>query len=196
MWSPSKDYRVCSEHFVDGKPTPQNPLPTLQLGYAGAEKRVKRMCLFQETGQHKRKKKVILPTKPVETGPYEVPVDDPELEILTHETHSNFPFIMAFAALFLSVFLMLIECRKKNLALMAENTRLRAEITSLKVSLHSESLLKKDEDVQFYTGLPTKTLFNKLHSLVAPLVNRRWTGTVSRPKNVRKFKKIPSRVWS
>ena len=28
-WSPSKYTRICSQHFVDGKPTEENPLPTL-----------------------------------------------------------------------------------------------------------------------------------------------------------------------
>jgi hypothetical protein len=28
-----KNIRVCSEHFIDGKPTPRNPAPKLNLGY-------------------------------------------------------------------------------------------------------------------------------------------------------------------
>ena len=30
---PSKDQRVCSEHFIDGEPTGQHPDPELHLGY-------------------------------------------------------------------------------------------------------------------------------------------------------------------
>ena len=30
---PSKDQRVCSEHFIDGEPTEQHPDPELHLGY-------------------------------------------------------------------------------------------------------------------------------------------------------------------
>jgi hypothetical protein len=33
MWMPNKSSRVCSNHFVSGKPTAENPLPTLKLGY-------------------------------------------------------------------------------------------------------------------------------------------------------------------
>ena len=33
LWSPSKDSRVCSDHFKDGEPTEQNPLPSINLGY-------------------------------------------------------------------------------------------------------------------------------------------------------------------
>ena len=32
-WKSSPNDRICTVHFVDGKPTPANPLPTLHLGY-------------------------------------------------------------------------------------------------------------------------------------------------------------------
>ena len=42
LWSPSKDSRVCSKHFVSGKPTPEHPNLTVNLGYDASE-RVNRM---------------------------------------------------------------------------------------------------------------------------------------------------------
>ena len=33
IWSPSKDSRVCSRHFIDGGITQENPYPTEHLGY-------------------------------------------------------------------------------------------------------------------------------------------------------------------
>ena len=33
LWLPKKSSRVCSEHFVSGKPTEDNPDPELNLGY-------------------------------------------------------------------------------------------------------------------------------------------------------------------
>ena len=33
LWDPTKDSRVCSVHFVDGRPTAENPFPTKKLGY-------------------------------------------------------------------------------------------------------------------------------------------------------------------
>ncbi|KAL5017912.1 hypothetical protein ScPMuIL_003634 [Solemya velum] len=89
LWSPPKDSRVCSKHFVDSQPTSENLLPTLQMGYDGAEKLVKRMIQF-------------------------------------------------------------------------ESTR--------------------------HSGLQSKSVFNKIHSFIAPYVNRRWTGVVSVVRNVRIFK--------
>ena len=32
-WEPVPDSRVCSEHFLDKRPTPENPYPSLKLGY-------------------------------------------------------------------------------------------------------------------------------------------------------------------
>ena len=38
LWSPSKYSRVCSEHFVDGDTTDENPCPTQKLGYDAGRK--------------------------------------------------------------------------------------------------------------------------------------------------------------
>jgi hypothetical protein len=38
---PTKEMHVCSEHFVDGKPTLEHPDPTLNLGYDANEPRKK-----------------------------------------------------------------------------------------------------------------------------------------------------------
>ena len=38
LWSPSKYSRVCSEHFVDGDTTDENPYPTQKLGYDAGRK--------------------------------------------------------------------------------------------------------------------------------------------------------------
>ena len=51
LWLPSKDSRVCSLHFIDGKPTDEHPFPTENLGY-DCSARVKNV-------QQSRKKKKI-----------------------------------------------------------------------------------------------------------------------------------------
>ena len=38
LWSPSKDSRVCSEHFVGIRPSHENPYPSLKLAYDSAAK--------------------------------------------------------------------------------------------------------------------------------------------------------------
>ncbi|KAK7109892.1 uncharacterized protein [Littorina saxatilis] len=49
LLSPSKDQRVCSIHFKDGRPTANNPYPTQHLGYPQFEKKVKRVLTFEES---------------------------------------------------------------------------------------------------------------------------------------------------
>jgi len=39
FFDPGRNSRVCSAHFKDGKPTTENPLPTLSLGYENSERR-------------------------------------------------------------------------------------------------------------------------------------------------------------
>ena len=33
LWKPTYNHRVCSKHFIDGKPTSENPDPTLFMGH-------------------------------------------------------------------------------------------------------------------------------------------------------------------
>ena len=51
--------------------------------------------------------------------------------------------------------------------------------------LHS-NLLKIDEDVQFYTGLESKGMFDSLHDFIAPFVKRLWKGVSRVVHKVRK----------
>ena len=41
-WIPTESDRVCSEHFVDGEPTQNNPDPTIKLGYEVSMKKTRR----------------------------------------------------------------------------------------------------------------------------------------------------------
>ena len=54
-WKPCGNDRVCSEHFVDGIPTVENPNPTLKLGY-DLNKAKPRRTLFKEPIPKKTKK--------------------------------------------------------------------------------------------------------------------------------------------
>lgn len=42
LFTPSKDSRICSYHFIDGKPTNENPDPTEGLGYNFEDKQRRR----------------------------------------------------------------------------------------------------------------------------------------------------------
>lgn len=71
-----------------------------------------------------------------------------------------------------------------------ENQRLRAELSRLKNKKYVDSVLENDESVNFFTGLKSKNIFNKLHTLIAPLVQRRWLGE-NTSKLTRTFTKAP-----
>ena len=54
-WEPKESSRVCSEHFVDGTPTLQNPDPTLKLGYEVKQKATRRTLHKNLNPPEKRK---------------------------------------------------------------------------------------------------------------------------------------------
>ncbi|KAK6170254.1 hypothetical protein SNE40_018690 [Patella caerulea] len=53
VWQPKPYSRVCSKHFIDGTPTPENPNPVLQMGHD-----------FQNTKLNSRKKLYVKPQVP------------------------------------------------------------------------------------------------------------------------------------
>ena len=51
-WQPKSDSRICSIHFPEGRPTTQNPNPTINLGYtsvANSKKERKRPSVRETT---------------------------------------------------------------------------------------------------------------------------------------------------
>ena len=57
LWDPKKDSRVCSVHYVDGRPTAENPFPTKKLGYDATKR-----ALFLSPPQNKRKSQRVVGT--------------------------------------------------------------------------------------------------------------------------------------
>jgi len=190
LWSPSKDSRVCSRHFVEKQPTLQNPLPTLNMGYDGADKRVKRMIQFDATNPRKAsprvKVKLACPEPELLTAS-PLHACDPEVDILTKAPFS-FPWILTVLTIVLGLCIKVYEQNKTIARLTAEILILKEANTKLKKTVYNDKILKTDQDVNFYTGISKKSIFDKLYSFIAPFVNRRWTGVVSMMKNTRKFK--------
>ncbi len=48
LWQPGSSDMVCSEHFVGGKPTAENPVSTLKLGYEKPAKFARRQLVKRE----------------------------------------------------------------------------------------------------------------------------------------------------
>ena len=56
LWMPKSSSRLCSKHFISGKPPKENPHPVLNLGYVAA-KHVKRKSTakrIKNLGKRKR----------------------------------------------------------------------------------------------------------------------------------------------
>ena len=92
--------------------------------------------------------------------------------------------------------------RAQVMSLQEENGRLKRYIDSLekkeklckcKLSLF-EQLIKSDNDVLFYTGIPNVSTFQKLQEFIAPYVRHLWRGKKETSTKIkRKFKSIPDR---
>ena len=188
LWSPTKDTRVCSSHFVGGEPSLEHPMPTLNLGYDGYEARVKRILFFKE------EQKVSYKEVPIRgTLYYAQPVyPDPPIETL-EPSNSSLPWFIVLLMIMMNLVSQLQQINSKMTSLLAENLRLRNEILFLKSKKYVNNILKTDDDVNFFTGLKNKTVFKQMHDIIAPLVNRRWLGVKSTSSNIRKFLKEPSR---
>ena len=240
LWVPKATARVCSDHFLHGCPTNENPYPTEKLGYESTSK------VANITGycNNKRNKRVRLTTQPT-TEELEVSVnhdhsyfelssttlddidhDEPEQQltpeadvIITEETHvddntfdtvpsliMSMYFIFGFLFLFLQKFQQKMDdfksMQKEIKTLKEENVKLRERVQHLeekegkcicKLSLF-EQLIKKDSDVTFYTGLPSISVFIKLHEYISPHVRQLWRGPTFTSTTIkRKFKSFPQR---
>ncbi|KAH3882548.1 uncharacterized protein LOC127831775 [Dreissena polymorpha] len=185
LWSPSKDSRLCCSHFVDWKPTKDNPNPTVNLGYDGAEKRVKRMTLFDATSHRvNAPKKRRLVTKP-EPLTAVVIHDDPDMEALP-KSELKVPFVLTLLVFVVGLLLKLHEQFVEIQKLKEKISELRGTVNYLKNNVCTEEILQNDKEVTFFTGLNCKSAFYKLHSLVAPFVNRKWRGVLVSKERISK----------
>ena len=110
------------------------------------------------------------------------------------------------------IYVLIMNCRRRLdviqilrtqvLSLREENEQLRRYVDHLerkeksckcKLSLF-EQLIKNDDDVLFYTGIPNVSTFQALHKFIAPYVRHLWRGAkVTSTKIKRKFKSVPDR---
>ncbi|KAK3088554.1 hypothetical protein FSP39_020520 [Pinctada imbricata] len=152
LWSPSKDSRICSNHFIDGQPTVDNPYPTLNLGYDGYKDRVRRITLFGTNKAHELQcyKTKIVKQSQHGYGP-DTSVEDPPLGNLPRRK-GIFEFVWPWIVWVINLIIQLVDAKRKTTALQNENEELRATIKKLKTEKLKVSM-DSDEDVNFHTAV-------------------------------------------
>ena len=184
-WKPCGNDRVCSEHFVDGIPTVENPNPTVKLGYELKQTKP-RQTLFREPLTKKPKKLpaisastqstnhttdttsgaafMSLPPSPLLSCPdFSSPISGYSYctrnnPIKCQSCHYNDVLISSY--------------KNKLEQLTRENRLLKRErfLKKSKDMPFSWTFVKTDKKLNFYTGLSSIELFEAVHNLLSPYI--------------------------
>ena len=148
--------QVCSEHFIDGKPTKENPYPTKCLGHS--KKNVEGNT--PRTSRYSRRTERLADNVP-HSQDRQVKSEKP----LLNESNIQLlgaKFIIHVLLFFVRTLKSEIQSPKqKNLDLQSE-----VALTEKKLKVKSwSSILKSDFNVQFYTGIPSFELWRGISCL-------------------------------
>ena len=165
-WSPKKSSVVCSKHFVDGKPTALNPLPTLYLGYSKEQKLQGRKPNAVEMLD---KECIMMDTTTCSTQESENWLTLVENDSIV-EHHSRKEMINDEIQTLPSV-----GSTNKHFGLNKKLNKLRSRCFNQTLALRRalsqvkkicrpkyKQLLNTNSDVLFYTGIPSLVVFNSL----------------------------------
>ena len=178
---PKKDQRVCSHHFVQGEPTTGNPNPTLHL----------KRTTDHSSPPTKRHKQETQPTEAnynsTNNDQYLPNVPPPQSKSTINK--SIYLTIVCLISILLSLWRKACterdNLKKDNDRLLNENDKLRNRVL-FHTNQFKSKYLQTDDDVRFFTGIPSALAFQRIHDLVEPCTKRRWKGSKSKPKG-RKF---------
>lgn len=162
-WEPDSYYsKVCSHHFVDGKPTLLNPYPTLHLGHSDVVKQGRAPPKEREDPSlAKKKRKFLDETK--DDCQFDKDIQSVSLDHDYLEVHVCDPCTTKSAQIFN------LKAKIKNLE--SELAKSREENHMLKrkfCNVKPTEFLKSDKKVRFYTGFPSLTSFTALHNILEP----------------------------
>ena len=201
LWDPKKDSRVCSVHFVDGRPTAENPFPTEKLGYDATKR-----ALFLSPPQKKRKSQptfkmenyTITKVKKTKMGkdreketsklPYSTiksysqsntkvdtivdDIDFAQLEKSWEESNSDANNFNSSTPKFIKPTTPNPPNTPELFQKLLEYEKKICELEEkLNQPMHKKILNEKT--CNFFTNLESVELFDKLHDAIAPLVRRR-----------------------
>ena len=186
LLEPTQVMRVCSAHFIDGKPTAEHPDPTLNLGYNPEPPRKVRRVVNRHT-------KTKEPDASASASASSSSVDSSASSSTASSSsvHSSFCTVAL-----MSVILILVSI---IISLQKEIQSLKSELAakhkaSCKRPGTAAKYLKTDADVLFFTGIPTRNLIYELHDYTAKFVRRHWKGIKNSTSKIRKFINSPSRL--
>ena len=169
-WCPGKSDVVCSDHFVDKRPTLENPNPVLNLGYEKPAKKPRRELHRRQLSPVKRKER----EQEAEESPEHVPEKEPCHECLRKETE-----IESLTDRCLKKETEIESLIKKVDSLSIERDDLSQKVTEVTVKVHrlkedrrpfSVTSIKTDAKMKFFTGLQTVAVFGILFNLLKPFI--------------------------
>lgn len=164
-WKPKEDSRVCSKHFVDGRPTAVNPYPTLNLGYTPHKPITsrpppkERISLSEATPA--KRKKLILQGTSTDTCT-EKPTCTSELKDCEINPTENDKIAQ-------------LEAKVKELEIklaskIDEKSKVHVQNEPKKFQLCT--VMKSDAKIKFYTGFPNITSFNVIYQSILPHLHK------------------------
>lgn len=178
LLEPTQVMRVCSAHFVDGRPTADHPDPTLDLGYDPEPPRKVRRVIDRHLGT----------TQPETSSSSSV---DSSLASSAVDCSFCTVVLMCFILILVGI---IFSLQKQICSLKSELARkCKASRKTRKRPGIAAKCLKSDTDVLFFTGIPTRSLFYELHNYTAKFVRRHWKGISNSTTRIRKFFNSPLR---
>ena len=162
-WTPGDGARVCSAHFICGKPAPlydqANPdwVPTLVMGYAQCEAGSSNVCRYERAKRRKDAAEALLALQSKR----------PRVGSLTHSeemTEAQPAEVSEVACQTDESGDVLVQLQEANCSQMYEILELRSQTHVLS----PEQLESNPDMLKFYTGIPNWTVFTAVLSLVTP----------------------------
>ena len=183
-WAPRPSDRVCSDHFVDGIPTPENPFPSLKLGYDIQEKPKRREITKYSTTSNKGKtSKSPGPSSSILLSPPQSPPPPPSPPTCQNSASiSNTQLPLNNIGDEHCYFSKCIDCKKKDVLIANHQEKvgsLKIKINKLKIAYRRDTKIRKpfsiddiktDEKINFYTGITSLENFKAIFKMLSPLI--------------------------
>ena len=175
-WKPGQSDMVCSDHFVDGLPTVENPDPTLNLGYEAPKKKVRSQLVRYYPEKIQETVESPLPPIRVTNILQKDTIDVREkCDQCTCKEANEKAFFLEQEVV-------------GSQKLKEENSKLKKKIQTLsrlviskkkQVKPFSYRQIKSDAKMKFYTGIQTIAMFNVIFNLIKPCLSSMvyWRGT-------------------